>query len=197
MKAAKAVRQMLVERGFEVEFYDLWDLNIEHCNGCYGTEDYWCHYPCTCWPFDDMHYIYRGILKADAIVICSPVNEAQPASRFKEMWDRCISLDGGLEFAPPPGWKKDEQQLEQMRGVLDEEGQRVARAVEARRQVNTVLAEMQRILTNMLELQKFNDVLANLRRIIKDHKRISELTAQERERLLKELKDKLKRGLLD
>ena len=72
---------------------NLWDANIEHCNGCYGSEDYWCHWPCTCWPFDDGQKMYEEIAASDAIVIGSPINEAGAASRFYQWWHRLICVD--------------------------------------------------------------------------------------------------------
>lgn len=105
------VGERFIKVGAKILLIDLWDLNIEHCNGCYGSHDAWCHWPCTCWPFDDMHDLYVAFSLADAIVIGSPVNEASAASRFYEMWHRMISMDGGMDFKPPSGWKKTKEEL--------------------------------------------------------------------------------------
>jgi len=110
-KVIRDLVQRFTAAGCETAHHDLWDLNIEHCNGCYGTEDYWCHWPCTCWPFDDGQVLYEEIVKADAIVIGSPVNEASMTSRFTQFWHRCICVDGGLDFKPPAGWTKSVEKL--------------------------------------------------------------------------------------
>lgn len=100
---------------------NLWDKNIEHCNGCYGSHQSWCHWPCTCWPFDDMIDMYEAFLLADGVVIATPVNEAGAASRFTQMWHRLISMDGGVLLAPVPGWHKSKQQLKEFKDYYGDE----------------------------------------------------------------------------
>ncbi len=62
-----------------------------------------------------MHDVYEAFLLADGIVIGTPVNEAGAASRFYQMWHRMISMDGGLDFAPPQGWQKTPEELKATR----------------------------------------------------------------------------------
>ena len=49
----------------------------------------------------------------------------------------------------------------------------------------------------MLKLQRFNEVLTDLRKIIDAQQRVSQQTLEERQRLEKQLKDQLKKDLLD
>ncbi|MDG2408599.1 MAG: hypothetical protein P8M53_06305, partial [Pirellulales bacterium] len=60
-----------------------------------------------------------------------------------------------------------------------------------------ILRQMQGVLENMLKLQRFNEVLTDLRKIIDAQQRVSQQTLEERQRLEKQLKEQLKKDLLD
>ena len=60
-----------------------------------------------------------------------------------------------------------------------------------------ILQQMQQVLENMLKLQRFNEVLADLRKIIDAQQRVSQQTLEQRKRLERQLKDELKKGLLE
>jgi len=120
-KILTGVKRKFEEKGANARLIDLWDLNIEHCNGCYGSHQAWCHWPCSCWPMDDMYDVYEAFLLADGVVIGSPVNEASAASRLYQMWHRMISMDGGLEFAPPKGWQKSAEELKRFKEFYGDE----------------------------------------------------------------------------
>jgi hypothetical protein len=63
--------------------------------------------------------------------------------------------------------------------------------------VRSMLRQMQRVLENMLKLQRFNEVLADLRKIIDAQQRVSQQTLEQRQLLEKQLKEQLKKDLLD
>jgi hypothetical protein len=90
-----------------------------------------------------------------------------------------------------------DDRLRHLRQVLDDQVARDTAGLAARRQVDILLRLMDDVLQNMLELQKFNELLADLRKIIDAQKQVSQLTEKERERLKKRLKDELKKDLLD
>ena len=56
---------------------------------------------------------------------------------------------------------------------------------------------MQQVLENMLKLQRFNEVLADLRKIIDAQQRVSQQTLEQRNRLEQQLKEQLKKDLLE
>ena len=56
---------------------------------------------------------------------------------------------------------------------------------------------MKQVLENMLKLQQFNEVLADLRKIIDAQQRVSRQTLEQRKRLEQQLKDQLKKDLLE
>ena len=90
-----------------------------------------------------------------------------------------------------------DDRLTQLRRVLEKEVDRQAAGLAARRQIDLMLLQMNEVLKNMLELQKFNELLADLRKIIDSQKQVSIVTEEQRELLKKRLKDELKKGLLD
>ncbi len=90
-----------------------------------------------------------------------------------------------------------DDRLQQLRQRLDDPPARQRAGLAARQQIDLLLRQMDEVLQNMLELQKFNELLADLRKIIDSQKQVSQLTTKERERLKKRLKDELKKSLLD
>ncbi|NIP85107.1 MAG: hypothetical protein GTO03_05925, partial [Planctomycetales bacterium] len=90
-----------------------------------------------------------------------------------------------------------DDRLQHLRQVVEDPRARDPAALAARRQVDVLLRQMEEVLQNMLELQKFNELLADLRQIIEAQKQVSQLTVKERERLKQRLKDELRKDLLD
>jgi multimeric flavodoxin WrbA len=92
--------------GAETELIPLRKYNIQRCKACYSTCNTQCHFYCSCYPRgkngDDMtNYLYDKILKADAIIFATPVNNFSMSTLMKTFIDRCISLDGSLVPADP------------------------------------------------------------------------------------------------
>ncbi|SEP81062.1 Multimeric flavodoxin WrbA [Devosia sp. YR412] len=94
--------------GIETEVLDLsrtvseYGRNIHPCKACFSTAAPLCHFPCSCYPNyslgqsqDWMNEIYPMWLRADAVLIVSPVNWYQVSSPLKAMMDRMVCFDGG------------------------------------------------------------------------------------------------------
>ncbi len=99
---------MLEAAGIEVEFLDLSRLSSEYgrnilpCKTCFSTAAPLCHFPCSCYPNyslgqtqDWMNDIYPMWVRADGVVIVSPVNWYQVSSPLKLLMDRMVCADGG------------------------------------------------------------------------------------------------------
>lgn len=100
--------EVLEEGGLETEVLDLsrttseYGRNIHPCKSCFSTAAALCHWPCSCYPNyslgqtqDWMNDIYPMWVKADAVMIVSPVNWYQVSSPLKAMMDRLVCADGG------------------------------------------------------------------------------------------------------
>jgi len=100
--------EVLEDGGLETEILDLsrttseYGRNIHPCKSCFSTAAPLCHFPCSCYPNyslgqtqDWMNDIYPMWMRADAVMIVSPVNWYQVASPLKAMMDRMVCADGG------------------------------------------------------------------------------------------------------
>lgn len=100
--------EILRDRGIETEILDLsrttseYGRNIHPCKSCFSTAAPLCHWPCSCYPNyslgqtqDWMNEIYPMWVKADAVMIISPVNWYQVTSPLKAVMDRLVCADGG------------------------------------------------------------------------------------------------------
>ncbi|MBC21282.1 MAG: hypothetical protein CMJ74_13635 [Planctomycetaceae bacterium] len=90
-----------------------------------------------------------------------------------------------------------EKSLQQLReSIADAESFSTSLST-ARKNVRLILQQMKQVLENMLKLQQFNEVLADLRKIIDAQQRVSRQTLEQRKRLEQQLKDQLKKDLLE
>ncbi|MDB5585780.1 MAG: putative multimeric flavodoxin [Devosia sp.] len=100
--------EVLQSGGIETEILDLSRLtseygrNIHPCKACFSTAAPLCHWPCSCYPNyslgqtqDWMNDIYPMWVKADGVMIVSPVNWYQATTPVKAMMDRLVCADGG------------------------------------------------------------------------------------------------------
>lgn len=100
--------EVLSAAGLETEILDLsrttseYGRNIHPCKSCFSTAAPLCHWPCSCYPNyslgqtqDWMNDIYPMWVRADAVMVISPVNWYQVASPLKAMMDRLVCADGG------------------------------------------------------------------------------------------------------
>ena len=73
------------KQGAKTELIQLAGKNIKYCLGC---DD--CRYPCRI--KDDMGKIYKKMIKADVIIIGSPVYYCNVSGLLKNFMDRCTCL---------------------------------------------------------------------------------------------------------
>jgi len=117
---AKMAEEMLHKRGIEVEILDLsrtaseYGRNIHPCKACFSTAAPLCHWPCSCYPNyslgqtqDWMNDIYPMWVKADGVMIITPVHWYQVTSPLKAMIDRLVCADGGNPDPTATQGKKD------------------------------------------------------------------------------------------
>jgi len=104
------LKQCLVyceDLGAKTELIPLRKFNIKYCKACYSTVNTQCHFYCSCYPKgtptgDDMtNILYDKIIKADALIFATPVNNFKISTLMATFLDRCISLDGSLAPANP------------------------------------------------------------------------------------------------
>lgn len=74
--------------GASVEWLNIGDWRIEYCQGCFG-----CLRTGTCIIEDDTAVIREHLLRADGIVVGSPVYEGQPTAQLKALLDRLTLLN--------------------------------------------------------------------------------------------------------
>lgn len=107
-RLAALAQEVLERTGVETELLDLsrttseYGRNIHPCKACFSTAAPLCHWPCSCYPNyslgqtqDWMNEIYPLWVRADGILIVSPVNWYQVSSPLKAMMDRMVCADGG------------------------------------------------------------------------------------------------------
>jgi multimeric flavodoxin WrbA len=100
--------EVLQQAGLDTEILDLsrttseYGRNIHPCKSCFSTAAPLCHFPCSCYPNyslgqtqDWMNEIYPMWIRADGIMIVSPVNWYQVSSPLKALMDRMVCVDGG------------------------------------------------------------------------------------------------------
>ncbi|MFP6614590.1 MAG: hypothetical protein VB835_19940, partial [Pirellulales bacterium] len=131
----------------------------------------------------------------DRILLELEINNVSFIEEYEERIG--VRISAPLRSLADQEFPKLDDRLAQMRRVLDDEAKRNVALVVSRREIDAILAEMDQILKNMLELREFNELLANLRKIIDGHKQVSQLTETERERIKKLLREELKKGLLE
>lgn len=129
-RLTQIAREVLEERGMEVEFLDLsriaseYGRTIHPCKGCFSTAAALCHWPCSCYPnhslgqtHDWMNEIYPMWVAAHGVMIVTPVHWYQATSPLKLMIDRLVCADGGN---PDPssthGKKVDEAKRMELKG---------------------------------------------------------------------------------
>ena len=104
--------------GAETELIALRKYDIKYCKACYSTTNTQCHYPCSCYPNDDMTKIlYQKLIDADAIIFATPVNNFNISTLMKTFIDRCISMDGSLSPANPKTPKDAELNKKHMKFI--------------------------------------------------------------------------------
>ncbi len=77
--------------GATTEVIHLYDLDIKPCLGCLSDEERVCKYPCVI--EDDMREIYDKVLKADAIIVATPIYWFNVSGVVKNLIDRLTALE--------------------------------------------------------------------------------------------------------
>ena len=107
-RLSKLAEDALQQAGIATELLDLsrtsseYGRNIHPCKTCFSTAAPLCHWPCSCYPNyslgqtqDWMNDIYPMWVRADGVLIITPVNWYQVSSPLKLMMDRMVCADGG------------------------------------------------------------------------------------------------------
>lgn len=76
-------------------------------HNCVSTASLMCQFPCLCHPMDPMQDLYPKTLRADVLLMSTPVNQAAMSTRLKAYLDRLIScfLDPDTEVFTLRGYK--------------------------------------------------------------------------------------------
>lgn len=83
--------------GALIEMIHLYDLNIKPCLGCLSDDERMCRYPCVI--EDDMRKIYDKILKADALIIATPIYWFNVSGVVKNLIDRLTALENMIHHS--------------------------------------------------------------------------------------------------
>lgn len=85
--------------GYEVSFFNLYDLDIGWCRGCMG-----CKKTGVCVIQDDIVSIREAILACDLLIIASPTYFANVSAPVKNMFDRLVGaiMDDNNSTIPKP-----------------------------------------------------------------------------------------------
>lgn len=75
------------DAGAETTVYNLYDMNIKPCQGCFV-----CRKTGQCVMQDDFQDMFKHIVDADAVVFGSPVYVMQITAQMKLLWDRLCGL---------------------------------------------------------------------------------------------------------
>lgn len=80
------IREILSDKGIELEVVELYKYNIQSCNGCDV-----CNLKGSCVIKDDVLEIMEKLSKADGIILASPVYLKQVTGKMKSFFDRTCS----------------------------------------------------------------------------------------------------------
>jgi multimeric flavodoxin WrbA len=88
-----ALKNLFSERGEELNYFKLGDMNIKRCTGCGACGD---KTPGKCVIKDDMQQVFRAIAKGEWVVLLTPLRFGGYSSQIKIAIDRFMVL--GLPF---------------------------------------------------------------------------------------------------
>lgn len=81
--------------GAKTKVIDLYDCKIEPCLGCVSDGKEACGYPCVI--DDDMRVIYEEVLRADGMILATPVYWYATPGHVKNFIDRLTALENMVE----------------------------------------------------------------------------------------------------
>ncbi|KPA17686.1 nadph-dependent fmn reductase [Candidatus Magnetomorum sp. HK-1] len=79
--------ELLEQNGYDVLIFQLNELNLNHCIGCFGC---WIKTPGVCIIHDDAQKIHKEIMQSDSVVLVTPVSFGGYSSQLKKIIDRLI-----------------------------------------------------------------------------------------------------------
>lgn len=83
----EALKSQLTENGHETTCFELRDIPIDYCGGCYGC---WIVTPGECVKNDAGREVARTMIQSDLLVLFSPVTFGGYSSELKKAMDRMI-----------------------------------------------------------------------------------------------------------
>jgi multimeric flavodoxin WrbA len=89
----ETLRKLFSERGEELDYFKLKDMNIKRCRGCGACGD---KTPGKCAIKDDMQQVFKAIAKDEWIILLTPLRFGGYSSQMKIAIDRFMVL--GLPF---------------------------------------------------------------------------------------------------
>ena len=90
-----------------------------------------------------------------------------------------------------------ERRLKQLRSAISNENELPGAIVASQQQIDLVLREMDQVLQKMVRLQNLKQLFADLRKMINSNKEIQRLTKELGKEIKDDLKEELRKGLLD
>lgn len=85
----KAARKGAEDAGAEVEYVDLYDLEFVGCHSCLACKRNDVE-RCKCYWNDDLSPLIDRILKADTLILGSPIYFGEPTSQFRALLERLL-----------------------------------------------------------------------------------------------------------
>ncbi|MBQ7242074.1 MAG: flavodoxin family protein [Firmicutes bacterium] len=97
----KSAQKGAEDAGAETEYIDLYDLNFTGCRSCLACKRAEAE-RCKCFWKDDLSPLIDKILKADALIIGTPIYMGEPTAQFRALYERlgfCVlSYDEGVSY---------------------------------------------------------------------------------------------------
>lgn len=78
------------QAGAEVEYFNLYDLNYKGCLSCFACKRKGATTNCVCAIKDDLRPVLEKCIKADSIIIGSPVYFSHPTGEFRSFLERLL-----------------------------------------------------------------------------------------------------------
>ena len=87
--------------GAKVKMFNLYEMDIKPCIGCLCDIQNACRYPCVI--EDDMRVLYEEILRADGLIIATPIYWYSPSGPVKNFIDRLTAFENMI-FVTGRSW---------------------------------------------------------------------------------------------
>ena len=93
--------------GAEVEYIDLTDLKYSGCMSCFACKRKGANLGGLCAWKDELRPVLEKILKADAVIIGSPIYYSYPTGMFRNLIERMLFAGGTYMQDENGGWKRN------------------------------------------------------------------------------------------